>query len=136
MTVFIKKDEIPTEKQIEDAEYISEIAFKAGFQKALELIGDKKFSEEDMIVFGEYCRSELDGLMKTKGLFNEFKQIKSLQKNEWRVEVEIEWDPKSTRCDECGEGGNYMNTPCDHPNNCNHWSAKYDSENCLILKRI
>lgn len=37
-TLFIKNKELPTQQQIEDAEHISEISFKAGFQKAIELL--------------------------------------------------------------------------------------------------
>ena len=37
-TLFIKNKELPTQQQIEDAEHISEISFKAGYQKAIELL--------------------------------------------------------------------------------------------------
>jgi hypothetical protein len=57
------------------------------FQKALEILGDKKFSEDDMINFAEYCKGDL---MKTKDLFNEYQ---SLQQNEWKVEI-VEEDSK------------------------------------------
>lgn len=65
-------------------------AFEFGYCLAREHNSNKKYSEEDMIKFGEYCRSERDGLMKTKGLFNEFEQIGSLQQTEWEVIVEME----------------------------------------------
>ena len=55
------------------------LAFKEGFQKALEILSDKKFSEDDMINFAEYCKGDL---MKTKDLFNEYQ---SLQQTEWNV---------------------------------------------------
>ena len=122
--------------------------FKVGFQKALEILGDKKFSEEDVKnIFAKTLENAPSTESHTRMISDvEYRHFvmdelygritKSLQQTEWDVEVEMEWDPKSTRCDECGEGGNYMNTPCDHPHDCNHWSAKYDSENCLILKRI
>ena len=58
----------------EDAELI-----KIGMQKILEILGNKKFSEEDMINFAEYCKGDL---MKTKDLFNEYQ---SLQQTEWEV---------------------------------------------------
>ena len=92
--------------------------FKEGFQKALEIRSDKKFSESDMIKFGEYCRSELDGLMKTKGLFNEFEQIKSLQQTEFDVEIVTH----------AKENGSYTKE------NGFEQEPKLDADGCLILK--
>ena len=62
------------------------IAFKEGFQKALEILGDKKFSEEDMermsLATSEWENSEIeygkDVLIK--------KVFKLLEKTEWQVE--------------------------------------------------
>ena len=82
-TLFIS-DEVPTEKQIEDAESISEIAFKAGFQKALELMGDKKFSEEDAISMIEKSRET--------GLTAQY-LILTKQQTEWEVEVKMDAIP-------------------------------------------
>jgi uncharacterized protein YktA (UPF0223 family) len=53
---------------------IRELAFKKGFQKALELMGDKKFSEEDLME--AYSRGQTNS------------PIQSLQQTEWDVEVE------------------------------------------------
>jgi hypothetical protein len=52
-------------------------AYKAGFQKALEILGDKKFSEEDMRMAFFHVQNE--------PTFDEF--IQSLQQTEWDVEV-------------------------------------------------
>lgn len=116
MTVFIKKDEIPTEKQIEDAEYISEIAFKAGFQKALELMGDKKFSEmnmEDAYYFG------------SKKLREEYLDfIKTFQQTEWDVEIVMQED-KDVLVNDVRE---FLENLGDKP--------LLDADGCLILKRI
>ena len=63
--------------------------FKHGFQKALEVIGDKKFREEDMNNAIDMCIK----LMNDKGSeFREHKQtiIQSLQQTEWDVEVDME----------------------------------------------
>ena len=83
--------------------------FKEGFQKAVEILGDKKFSEEDMINFAEYCKGDL---MKTKDLFNEHQ---SLQQTEFYVEIEM-------GC--CGDKV-YAVPEC-----------ILDADGCLILKRI
>jgi len=98
------------------------LEFKKGFQKALEIIGDKKFSEEDMekaIVTAWY-----------KGAENSYKGIalvsdkdaediiQSLQQNEWEVEVDI-------TSEFTGVGQNGM-----------HTFPKLDEDGCLILKRI
>ena len=51
--------------------------FKEGFQKCLELMGDKKFSEEDIRMAFSHVQNE--------PTFDEF--IQSLQQTEWDVEV-------------------------------------------------
>ena len=53
---------------------IRELAFKKGFQKALELMGDKKFSEEDLME--AYSRGQTNS------------PIQSLKQTEWDVEIE------------------------------------------------
>lgn len=62
--------------------------FKAGFQKALELIGDKKFSEDDVINIAEYVRvaSQSSPSVRTKYLLAEYQ---SLQQTEWEVKIEM-----------------------------------------------
>ena len=87
------------------------VDFTLGFLSALEILGDKKFSEEDMINFAEYCKGDL---MKTKDLFNEYQ---SLQQTEWDVEIEQELIQSSIE----GEA---------------IWKLKLDKDGCLILKRI
>jgi hypothetical protein len=83
--------------------------FKAGFKKALSILGDKKFSEKDVklainIAWDDDNLSTLD-------------IIQELQQNEWSVEIVEE--------DSIGIGDKY--TPDTKP--------KLDAENCLILKR-
>ena len=86
--------------------------FEEGFQKALEILGDKKFSEEDV-----------------KNVYlNSFKHewfgdcIKSLQQTEWDVEVVIE----------CGE---VKQCECSSNENCLNPQPKLDEDGCLILRR-
>ena len=59
-------------------------AYKEGFQKALEILGDKKFSEDDMIMFGLFCRNNHVGecLSVNDELFPKYQ---SLQQTEWDV---------------------------------------------------
>jgi hypothetical protein len=91
-------------------------AFIKGFQKALELMSDKKFSEEDV------RRALSAGLSIGYGRQFEIenKQIeinsymKSLQQTEWDVEVEM---------DICGDKVYAVPEP------------KLDENGCLILKR-
>ena len=103
-----------------DEYHNSQVDFKEGFQKALEILGDKKFSEDDMIKFGEYSRSDFDGLLRTKDLFNEYQ---SLQQTEWDVQIEMEqyvkYVPKSL--------ATVYPTGGVRP--------KLDSNGCLILRR-
>ena len=86
--------------------------FIKGFQKALELLGDKKYSEEDV-----------------KNVYlNSFKHewfgdcIKSLQQTEWDVEIVIE----------CGE---VKQCECSSNENCLNPQLKLDENGCLILRR-
>jgi len=92
-------------------------AFKAGFQKALEILGDKKFSLEDMKkVYLNSSKYEWFGDC-----------IKSLQQTEWDVEVEME--------------NSLTNGYKNQPDNVIGFIAEYksipklDKDGCLILKR-
>jgi hypothetical protein len=111
-----------------DTTELCRTVFKDGFQKALELMGDKKFSEEDvknifartlenapsteshtrMISDVEYRHFVMDELYD--------KVIQSLQQTEWDVEVVME--------------------KVDLSFGCYKIQQKFDSDGCLILKRI
>jgi hypothetical protein len=97
--------------------------FKAGFQKALELMGDKKYSEED--VRNAYFHGEKDSYVKggqTKEMQDEF--IQSIQLTEWDVEIEM----RSKDIDELRESNEgFLNNP-------NLYIPKLDASGCLILK--
>ena len=82
--------------------------FKEGFQKALELMGDKKFSEEQLREAFFHVQNE--------PTFDVFKQ--SLQQTEWDVEIET--------VPALSNNGNvyYGDIP------------KKDEDGCLILKRL
>lgn len=95
---------------------ISMTFFKAGFQKALELLGDKKFSEEDIlkaIAFGwDYEGRSKEEMLKIHNVNLDYndsyvedtqKYIQSLQQTEW----DVSFNPDEK-----------------------------DSEGCLILKRL
>ena len=91
------------------------IGFIKGFQKALEILGDKKFSEEDV-----------------KNVYlNSFKHewfgdcIKSLQQTEFDVEIVIECVMGCQNLILNGE-----NSVC-----CGDKKPKLDADGCLILKR-
>lgn len=87
----------------------TEYGFKHGFQKALELMSDKKFSEDDVISMIEKSRET--------GLTAEY-LILTKQQTEWDVEIEMDAIPADR-----APGG---------------WDRfpKLDSDDCLILKRI
>jgi hypothetical protein len=92
--------------------------FKLGFRKALEILGDKKFSEEDIVNAFEAGRHRghdnvnyLDTGSKTCSEY-----LSSLQQNEWEVEIEMEWVKSSSA----------LGNP--------HQIPKLDSDGCLILK--
>jgi hypothetical protein len=92
--------------------------FITGFQKALEILGDKKYSEmnmEDAYYFGsKKLREEYLDFIKT-----------FQQKTEWDVEIEMESkDIDELRVDK----GSFLK-----PNDI--YKPKLDKDGCLILKR-
>ena len=91
-------------------------SFREGFKKALELLGDKKFSESDMmniyILGGKYKVQQPHSFLE-KG--NEI--IQSLQQTEWEVEIVMEY---------------YDPLP---PTRQTSLRSKLDADGCLILKR-
>ena len=84
--------------------------FKEGFKKALEILGDKKFTDvnmEDAYYFGsKKCREE----------YLDF--VKTFQQTEWNVEIEMEY---------------YDPLP---PTRQTALRPKLDSDGCLMLKRV
>ena len=98
--------------------------FEIGFQKALEILGDKKFSLEDMKkVYLNSSKYEWFGDC-----------IKSLQQTEWDVEIEME---KCGYCEGCNKAGMLH---CAHADSCGYpietERPKLDTNGCLILKKI
>lgn len=93
-----------------------------GFQKALEILGDKKFTEDD--VRKAYNTNHYSQESKDSN-WNNF--IQSIQKTEWDVTIETEITDVKL---------NYGATSFE---DCHHVAAtrvvKLDSEGCLILKR-
>jgi hypothetical protein len=97
-------------------------SFKLGFQKALEILGDKKFSEEDMRIamdrvwnWGEDDQDEdCSSMIELRD-----KHIQSLQQTEWGVEIVMEYQgvEKNGKIKE-----SYM--------------SKLDENGCLILKKL
>ena len=66
-----------------------------GFQKAQELLSDRKFTSEDMIDFARMCREndfrkliEDKELLQTKDLFKQWQSLS--QPKSWKVELEME----------------------------------------------
>ena len=94
--------------------------FKEGFQKALSILGDKKFTKEDMgriMVYGYDKSTENEYLSRIP--FDEY--IQSLQQTEWDVEIVME-------C--CGK---VYSQHCD--GTCEHVKPLLDADGCLFLKR-
>jgi len=117
------------------------IGFVKGFKKCLELMGDKKFSEEDVMLgwdAGVMSKSIIDNnclgpikeekLKEHRDSYRDNLKPTSLQQTEWEVEIEMTkeeytWTPP-------GEGfedqayRDWREVP------------KLDADGCLILKRI
>jgi hypothetical protein len=94
-----------------------------GFQKALELMGDKKFSEEDIDGAFDAGYEMLDSQKNYNDSLKEFK--KSLQQTEW--DVEIDMTPYHDN-NFINDGKTHIIKPIFKPT--------LDNEGCLILKRV
>ena len=107
-----------------DEYHNSQIDFKEGFQKALEILGDKKYNEyvKFMFQFG----FNLDNPMSR----NEYDaHIQSLQQTEWDVEIDMIC-PHPIDTYRCGLQYGCDGDGCNHPNQIPY----LDKEGCLILK--
>jgi hypothetical protein len=104
--------------------YAHKIGYIAGFQKALELLSDKKFSEENL------AKAYAIGYGDFEHVKNSWpKLIQSLQQDEWDVEIYTLND-----CQGDFEKCNNENFTCVF---CTDTGIpKLDEDNCLILKRI
>jgi hypothetical protein len=114
-------------------EHYGHVGFKAGFQKALELIGHKKFSMRDMNTAfrtGHSLQTDINLKKKEYKPSGEFfkELIQSLQQTEWDVIVEME---------NTLENG-YKNQPANTIGFvAEHKSVpKLDENGCLILKPL
>ena len=98
-------------------------AVERTIQIMVELMGDKKFSDEDVILIAEYIRvaSQSTPNVRTKDLFDEYQ---SLQQKEWDVEIVEECLDKN--CDGINKKGECITTG----------KPKLDKEGCLILKKL
>jgi hypothetical protein len=118
--------------------------YTQGFQKALELLGDKKFSEDDMI--SAYFEGTNDGAQfesmmdydhsdnsEVESFSEQTEQDfrKSLQQTEWEVEVEMIC-PHPSDTYVCGMQYGCDEDGCNHPNQIPY----LDKDGCLNLKRI
>ena len=102
-----------------------------GFQKALELLGDKKFSEDDVKLAIEYgiqsVLQAVPGVTSAQSVLDSYKQ--SLQQTEWDVEILM--------------GTNYRDIDCVNEGNLvaskivkDNEAPMLDKDGCLILKRL
>ena len=110
---------------------VQRMRFIHGFQKALEILGDKKFSEEDMYKMFIYGDSITTAKKHVKALedksmddlFNDF--VQSLQQTEWDVEVVMGPTPLI-----------FMARGRRNHGILPDLKPKLDEDGCLILKRI
>jgi hypothetical protein len=102
------------------------LGYNIAFREALEILGDNKFSEKDMInAWSEGYHRRVDEINGNElRYFDKF--IQSLQQNEWDVEIEME-------CPQCKEYG-YI-SECRNVCNKKFIQPKLDTNGCLILKR-
>jgi hypothetical protein len=75
-----------------------------GFQKALEILGDKKFSEEDMINYAWYVVKTMGEYASHESANSSLAMLKvwqSLQQTEFDVEIEMIQDYSNRSCKTC-----------------------------------
>jgi hypothetical protein len=97
-------------------------SFKHGANAILEILGDKKFSEEDMV---KCFNASMD-----EGWVRADFYIQSLQQTEWDVEIEMIC-PHPMDTYRCGLQYGCDGDGCNHPEQVPY----LDQEGCLILKR-
>lgn len=95
-----------------------------GFELALEILGDKKFSEEDVKKIIHWSTLDEDVRLSEEELFQ------SLQPNEWDVTVEMEYVGE---CNGNNDEGCFQDSP-GHNCGCFERRPKLDEDGCLILK--
>ena len=101
--------------------------FKAGFQKALEILGDRRFSERDLDKVIEWGINSGRSGDVTHYAIDDF--IQSLQQTEWEVEICCKMDCQGD-WDEC------KNTSFECELCTNTGAPQLDADGCLILKRV
>lgn len=114
----------------------AKVDFIKGFQKALELMGDKMFSEDDMIRFMQFIISQetLDNASSVSTVTAKYylDNFQSLQQTEWDVEIVTE--------NVCGRCYSNNTNECWSTKECSDGKYDYpkpllDADGCLILKR-
>lgn len=102
--------------------------FKAGFQKALELLEHKKYTEDDLLAAYDACwdqrHEETSDYTVT---FNKF--VQSLNKNEWDVEIVL----KNSRTGAIINNIDF-DLEWDEDGLCDRAIPKLDKDGCIILK--
>lgn len=117
---YVKNHDIYFNNQIEKTH--ARIAFIEGLQKALEILGDKKFSEEDLrTAYGVGYLMKINPSDEYHETLNGLVQL--LQQTEWEVIVEME--PY--------HDGGFINDGKTHSFEPT-WRPKLDADGCLILK--
>lgn len=112
-------------------------SFREGFQMRDKMLGDKKFSEEDVLEISWELFRDNPNIKK----FSDFKKcfeehIQFIEQTEWEVEIEMDMILVG-QCDcPChSDGSTIMHfMACCHPKMVE--SPKLDADGCLILKRL
>ena len=106
--------------------------FKEGFQKSLEILGDKKFSSGQLLnamdLVWQWMNGEDYGCKTLTEVQD--KHIQSLQQTEWDVEVEMEYNPINHASGLEFTGHKLMDFAISQ-----NYQPKLDADGCIILKR-
>lgn len=110
------------------------VGFKAGFQKALEILGDLRFTDDDMrkaVSRSRMC-SVIDEYGSVRFHEGDVEIIQSLQQNEWEVEIMME-ERKVLVNGYKNQPVNIIGFVAEYENQL---LPKLDADGCLVLRKI
>lgn len=109
-------------------------AYKEGFDRALEILGDKMFNRQDVIHALTYGVREAKKGRNHSQILEEYRDVHLQQQSEWDIDIEMECKKIQTFCDKCNSIVS-LDNPCKN-NDCNNWIQKIESDGFINLKKV
>lgn len=123
-----------------DERELARISYRDGLILGINNFEDKEYNEQDLLDALTWA-SMLNNAHQTLNqayINNYLKKLKEKRKNDAvLVDIEMQYLPVTTFCFSCGKGSEALNqTICENQNACTNWFPNYDSNGCLILKKV